>query len=78
MLHSLLPLHTLCHKCLELCAEIHGIMFYNALGHEEHFKTLFHEFTHVVQDIFGIKDEEIRESQAYQIEGTMYREMCAT
>ena len=54
------------------------VTIHNALGYEEHFRTLFHEFTHVVQDIFGIKDEEIRESQAYQIEGTMYREMCAS
>ena len=52
------------------------VTIHNALGYEEHFRTLFHEFTHVVQDIFGIKDEGIRESQAYQIEGTMYREMC--
>ncbi len=63
----------------EQCDDNHWLVtIHNALGYEEHFRTLFHEFTHVVQDIFGIKDEEIRESQAYQIEGTMYREMCAS
>ncbi len=49
-----------------------------ALDNEEHYKTLFHEFTHVVQDIFGVKDNEVRETQAYQIEETMYSDMCAT
>ena len=44
----------------------------------EHFKTLFHEFQHVIQDIYGIKCDVVRETEAYQIEGTMYREMCAS
>jgi hypothetical protein len=48
------------------------------LDNEEHYRTLFHEFTHVVQDIFGVKDNEVRETQAYQIEETMYSDMCAT
>ena len=52
------------------------IHIHNALGYTEHFKTLFHEFQHIIQDIYGIKCEEIRETEAYQIEGAMYREMC--
>ena len=52
------------------------IHIHNALGYTEHFKTLFHEFQHIIQDIYGIKCEVVRETEAYQIEGTMYREMC--
>ena len=52
------------------------IHIHNALGYMEHFKTLFHEFQHVIQDIYGIKCDVVRETEAYQIEGTMYNEMC--
>ena len=44
----------------------------------EHYKTLFHEFQHIIQDIYGIKCEEVRENEAYHIEGIMYKEMCAS
>ncbi len=54
------------------------IHIHNALGYEEHFRTLFHEYMHVVQDIEGLKDEGLREHQAYQIEGIMYKEMCGS
>ena len=54
------------------------VTIHNDLQITEHYKTLFHEFQHIIQDIYGIKCEEVRETEAYQIEGTMYREMCAT
>ena len=54
------------------------IHIHNALGYIEHFKTLFHEFQHIVQDIYGIKSVEVRENEAYHIEGVMYNEMCAS
>ena len=54
------------------------VTIHNDLQITEHYKTLFHEFQHIIQDIYGIKCEEVRETEAYQIEGAMYREMCAT
>ena len=54
------------------------VTIHNDLQITEHYKTLFHEFQHIIQDIYGIKCEEVRETEAYQIEGTMYREMCAS
>ena len=53
------------------------VTIHNDLQITEHYKTLFHEFQHIIQDIYGIKCEEVRENEAYQIEGTMYKEMCA-
>ena len=63
----------------EQCDDNHWLVtIHNDLEITEHYKTLFHEFQHIIQDIYGIKCEEVRENEAYQIEGTMYREMCAT
>ena len=53
------------------------IHIHNALGYTEHFKTLFHEFQHIIQDIYGIKCEEVRETEACQIEEIMYKEFAA-
>ncbi len=61
----------------EQCDDNHWLVtIHNDLKITEHFKTLFHEFQHIIQDIYGIKCEEVRETEAYQIEGTMYKEMC--
>ena len=54
------------------------VTIHNDLQITEHYKTLFHEFQHIIQDIYGIKCEEVRENEAYQIEGTMYKHMCAS
>ena len=54
------------------------VTIHNDLQITEHYKTLFHEFQHIIQDIYGIKCEVVRETEAYQIESTMYKEMCAT
>ena len=61
----------------EQCDDNHWLVtIHNDLQITEHYKTLFHEFQHIIQDIYGIKCQEVRENEAYQIEGTMYREMC--
>ena len=52
------------------------VTIHNDLQITEHYKTLFHEFQHIIQDIYGIKCEVVRETEAYQIESTMYKEMC--
>jgi len=52
------------------------VTIHNDLQITEHYKTLFHEFQHIIQDIYGIKCEVVRETEAYQIEGTMYNKMC--
>jgi len=63
----------------EQCDDNHWLVtIHNDLQITEHYKTLFHEFQHIIQDIYGIKCEEVRETEAYQIEGTMYKHMCAT
>ena len=63
----------------EQCDDNHWLVtIHNDLQITEHYKTLFHEFQHIIQDIYGIKCEEVRETEAYHIEGVMYKEMCAT
>ena len=63
----------------EQCDDNHWLVtIHNDLQITEHYKTLFHEFQHIIQDIYGIKCEEVRETEAYHIEGTMYKHMCAT
>ena len=63
----------------EKCDDNHWLVtIHNDLQITEHYKTLFHEFQHIIQDIYGIKCEEVRENEAYHIEGIMYKEMCAT
>ena len=54
------------------------VSVHNDLDIAEHYRTLFHEFQHVIQDIFGLINEEKREDQAYHIEKVMYNEMCAS
>ena len=54
------------------------VTIHNDLQITEHYKTLFHEFQHIIQDIYGIKCEVVRENEAYHIEDAMYKEMCAT
>ena len=63
----------------EQCDDNHWLVtIHNDLQITEHYKTLFHEFQHIIQDIYGIKCEEVRETEAYQIECAMYKEMCAS
>ena len=61
----------------EQCDDNHWLVtIHNDLQITEHYRTLFHEFQHIIQDIYGIKCEVVRETEAYQIEGAMYKEMC--
>ena len=53
------------------------VTIHNDLQITEHFKTLFHEFQHVILDIYGIKCEEVRENEACQIEEIMYKEFVS-
>ena len=50
----------------------------NGLNHEEFIITLLHELVHVVQNENGIIDESERESEAYRLEGVLYKNYCAT
>ena len=54
------------------------IHIHNALGYEEHYKTLFHEFTHIVQDIFGLSDNHAREYEAHKLEELYYDQFMLT
>ena len=48
------------------------IHIHNDLQIVEHYKTLFHEFTHIVQDIFGLSDNHAREYEAHKLEEVYY------
>ena len=42
------------------------------LSKDEYIKTIFHELVHCIQDINGVNDNEIRESEAYKLEEVYY------
>jgi hypothetical protein len=48
------------------------------MTYEEHCKTILHELMHVVQNEKGIIDEDERESEAYDMEGVLYKKLCAS
>ena len=50
----------------------------NYLQIVEHYKTLFHEFTHIVQDIFGLSDNHAREYEADKLEELYYDQFIET
>ena len=54
------------------------VQVHNSLTYEEHVKTILHELVHVVQNENGMIDETERESQAYNLEGVLYKKWCAT
>ena len=49
----------------------------NGLNREEFIVTLLHELVHVVQNEKGMIDESERESEAYRLEGVLYKNYCA-
>ena len=53
------------------------VQVHNDLTKEEHVKTILHELVHVVQNENGMIDEDERESQAYNLEGVLYKKWCA-
>ena len=54
------------------------IHIHNDLQIVEHYKTLFHEFTHIVQDIFGLSDNNAREYEASKLEELYYDQFIET
>ena len=54
------------------------IHIHNDLQIVEHYKTLFHEFTHIVQDIFGLSDNNAREYEASKLEQLYYDQFITT
>ena len=54
------------------------IHIHNDLQIVEHYKTLFHEFTHIVQDIFGLSDDHAREYEAHKLEELYYDQFILT
>ena len=54
------------------------VQVHNSLTYEEHVKTILHELVHVVQNENGMIDEDERESQAYNLEGVLYKKWCAS
>ena len=54
------------------------IHIHNDLQIVEHYKTLFHEFTHIVQDIFGLSDNHAREYEAHKLEELYYDQFMLT
>jgi len=54
------------------------IHIHNDLPIVEHYKTLFHEFTHIVQDIFGLSDNHAREYEAHKLEELYYDQFITT
>ena len=54
------------------------IHIHNDLPIVEHYKTLFHEFTHVIQDIYGLTDNNAREYEAIKLEELYYDQFITT
>ena len=54
------------------------IHIHNDLQIVEHYKTLFHEFTHIVQDIYGLSDNHAREYEAHKLEELYYDQFIVT
>ena len=54
------------------------VQVHNELTKEEHVKTILHELMHVVQNENGIIDDAEREQQAYDMEGILYTNFCAS
>ena len=48
------------------------------MTYEEHCKTILHELIHVVQNEKGMIDDAEREQQAYDMEGVLYTNFCAS
>ena len=62
----------------EVNGEEQFVQVHNNLTYEEHCKTILHELMHVVQNENGIIDDAEREQQAYDMEGVLYTNFCAS
>ena len=54
------------------------IQVHNKLNKEDFIVTLLHEFVHVMQNEQGLINETEREQQAYDLEGVLYNNYCAS
>ena len=54
------------------------IQVHNKLNKEDFIVTLLHEFVHVMQNEQGLINETEREQQAYDLEGDLYNNYCAS
>ena len=62
----------------EVNGEEQFVQVHNNLTYEEHCKTILHELVHVVQNEASVNDETEREQQAYDLEGVLYNNYCAS
>ena len=54
------------------------IQVHNKLNKKDFIVTLLHEFVHVMQNEQGLINETEREQQAYDLEGVLYNNYCAS
>ena len=54
------------------------VQVHNKLNKEDFIVTLLHEFVHVMQNEQGLINETEREKQAYDLEGVLYNNYCAS
>ena len=54
------------------------VQVHNKLNNEDFIVTLLHEFVHVMQNEQGLINETEREQQAYDLEGILYNNYCAS
>ena len=62
----------------EVNGEEQFVQVCNTLNQKEFITTLLHELVHVVQNEKGIIDETERELEAYDLEGVLYNNYCAS
>ena len=62
----------------EVNGEEQFVQVCNTLDEKEFVTTLLHELVHVVQNEKGMIDETERESEAYNLEGILYNNYCAS
>ena len=62
----------------EVNGEEQFVQVCNTLDQKEFVTTLLHELVHVVQNENGMIDETEREEQAYDLEGILYNNFCAS
>ena len=62
----------------EVNGEEQFVQVCNTLDQKEFITTLLHELVHVVQNEKGMIDETEREQQAYDLEGILYNNFCAS
>ena len=62
----------------EVNGEEQFIQIHNKLSEYDYVVTLLHELCHVVRNEQGLISDEVREDQAYHMEGILYNKWCAS